>query len=93
MKLSRDINFERTLVILMKYIKVDDWAEESMLAAINSVKDKVMSLGKTASTFGVPNESLRRRANGMLKLLKDKPYLNKLGYLRGKTFVGKNFRR
>ena len=50
-----------------------------MLAAIiNSVKDKVMSSGKAASTFGVPNESLRRRANGMLKLLKDKPYLNKL---------------
>ena len=51
-----------------------------MLAAINFVKDKVTYLGKAVSTFGVTKESLRCKVSGMLKLSKDKPYLNKLGY-------------
>ena len=44
------------------------WSEDSMLAATNSVVHDNMSLREASRLYNVPFETLRRRANGSVKL-------------------------
>lgn len=47
--------------------KLKTWSNESMLLAINAIRDGTMSINMTARTFDVPPSTLKDRISGRVK--------------------------